>query len=77
MQIAYYITFTNLHVHLLLPKTVHFNIPITINTSPTCIFDKVYTHSLRGFSGYIKAFMLQFYWENCIFVDYYVCNTQT
>ncbi len=56
---------------------VLFNMPITIETSPTCILDKVYTDSLQDFSGYIKAYILQYYWENGILEDCYVYNTQT
>ncbi len=60
--------------HTFAKNCVCFNIPITINTSPTCILYKVYIHNLHGFSGCIKAHILQSYRENCILVDCYVCT---
>ncbi len=56
---------------------IHFNIPLIINNSATCILDKEYTYSLQDFSGYIKTHILQSYQENCILVACYVCNSQT
>ncbi len=28
---------------------------MTVNNAPNCIIDQIYTHSLQGFSGYIKG----------------------
>ncbi len=36
--------------------------------------DKINTHSLQGFSGYIKTNYLQCYLENCTIMDCYVCK---
>ncbi len=41
------------------------------------ILDKMHTHSLQGFSGYIKTHILQSYQEHCSMVDCYVCTMQT
>ncbi len=68
------------NIHQLLSKhvfaniCVRFDIPMTINNSPNSILDKINTHSLQGFSGYIKAHFLESYQENCTIVECYVCN---
>ncbi len=38
------------------------------------ILYKINTYSIKGYSGYIKAHLLQTYKENCTIVDCYVCN---
>ncbi len=48
--------------HVYQPKTkyeyakhcIRFDIPKTINNSPNSTLDKIHTHSLKCFSGYIK-----------------------
>ena len=37
----------------------------TVNNSPNDITDKVHTHSLYGFSSYIKQYLLGNYEYNC------------
>jgi hypothetical protein len=63
--------------HSFAKNCIRSDIPITINNSPNSILDKIYTHSLQGFSSYIKAHILQSYKENCTIVDCYVCNMHT
>ncbi len=36
---------------------------MTANNSPNSILDEINTHSLQGFSGYIKAHLLESYQE--------------
>ncbi len=45
-----------------------------INNVPAEIVNKVYTHSLQGFAGYIKTKMLQLYEETCTLADCYMCS---
>ncbi len=40
-----------------------FDIPRIVNDCPNSILDKIITHSLHGFSGYIKAHFLKAYQE--------------
>ncbi len=61
--------------HVFGKNCVRFDIPMTINNCPNSILDKINTHSLQGFSRYIKAHFLESYKENCTIVDCYVCNT--
>lgn len=51
-----------------------YDIPITINNFPSEVLDKIDTHSLQGFAGYVKAFILQTYQETCTIVNCYICN---
>ncbi len=53
---------------------VQFDIPQIVNNCPNSILDKINTHSLQGFSGYIKTNYLQCYQENCTTMDCYVCK---
>ncbi len=62
--------------HTFAKNCVCFDIPI-VNVTPNSILDKIHTHSLQGFSGYIKAHILQSYQEHCAMVDGYVCTMQT
>ncbi len=68
--------------HIYQPKTKHeyakhcirFHIPKTINSLPNSILDKINTHSLKGFSEYIKTCFLWAYQETCTIENCYVCN---
>ena len=51
--------------HEFAKRCIRFNIPLTINSTPVCIKDKVTTHSLHGFTNYIKAQYLQSYTDLC------------
>ena len=55
-------------------KCVRYNIPSTVNSTPTNIIEKVFTHSIQGFSKYVKQNLLQSYQENCIIYDCYICS---
>ena len=63
--------------HVFAKNCIRFDIPITVNNSPNSILNKIYTHSLQGLSGYIKAQILQTFQENCTIMDCYVCNMHT
>ncbi len=39
-------------------KCIRYKVPMTINNAPAEIVNKVYTHSLQGFAGYIKTKIL-------------------
>ncbi len=46
-------------IHEYARKCIRYKVPITINNAPAEIVNKVYTHSLHGFVGYIKTKILQ------------------
>ncbi len=46
-------------------KCIWYNIQSTVNSTPTNIIEKIYTHSMQCFAKYIKQNILQSYQENC------------
>ncbi len=44
---------------------IHVNLPKVINSTPSEILDKIYTHSLQGFARYIKLKCIKSYMFNC------------
>ena len=82
-------SYSQIHAHdtrgnqrLCLPKISHrfaqnalvFAIPECINSFPDCIIDKVTTHSLQGYSNYIKNYFISGYQDICSATPCYVCN---
>ena len=55
-------------------RCLRFYLPRIINNSPDFILDKVDTHSLQGYSLYIKKYMLKNYQGTCTIVNCYVCS---
>ena len=55
-------------------KCVRYSLPKLINDTPRCILDKLDTHSLEGFSTYIKNHYISYYDEYCVVPDCYACN---
>ncbi len=49
-----------------------YKVLMIINNAPAEIVNKVYTHSLHGFAGYIKTKILQLYQETCTMADCYI-----
>ncbi len=60
--------------HEFAKKCIRFHLPHIINSTSSNILDKVHTHSLQGFSWYIKQNMLQNYTDTCLIVNCYVCS---
>ena len=54
-------------------KCIQFHIPLLLRSMPTFIVDKIYTHSLNGFSNYTKQYMLAGYENSCQTRNCYVC----
>ncbi len=82
MQHAHYITHHPKTQHEYAKKYIRCNIPKVITNSPNYILNKITTHSLQGFSGYIKQYILNnsyevnFHIQTSIFVidNYYFVN---
>ena len=66
--------------HRPLPNTtsaeisIRYVVPRLIVQTPRCITDKIHTHSLNGFSIYIKNIIYAKYSEICSIPDCYICN---
>ena len=59
---------------VLAKSTIRFKIPELIKQIPSCILEKISTHSLQGFSQYTKKYFLNQYSESCILPNCYICN---
>lgn len=57
-------------------KCLRYSLPLLINHAPAEITDKIQTHSMQGFAGYIKIKILQSYQEQCTIVNCYICSRQ-
>ncbi len=55
-------------------KCIRYNVSNTINTTTPNIIDKIYTHSMQDFSGYIKQSLLHSYQEHCTIPNCYICS---
>ena len=53
---------------------IRYCLPIILNRSATYIFHKLFTHSLKGFSIYVKKDFIKNYIFVCTNVNCYVCN---
>ena len=60
--------------HTFAKNCLRFDIPKIVNNTPNCILDKIHTDSLQGFSGYIKAHILQSYQKHCSITNCYICS---
>ena len=69
---------TTLHTfktkHEFAKKTLKYNLPYTINNTPHIVKDKVNTHSIQGFSLYVKQYLIRKYNTNCISRNCYICE---
>ncbi len=61
-------------MHEYVKKCIRYNIPNTINNTTSNIINKIYTHIMQGFSGYIKLNLLQAYYEQCTITNCYICS---
>ena len=68
-------------VHLAKPvkvtseNCVRYYIPSLIRDLPSCITEKLYTHSYYGLSNYTKSHFLRQYQDVCSIPNCYVCNS--
>ncbi len=60
--------------HEFAKRCLRFDLPHIINNTPNIILDKIHTHSLQGFSLYIKHYLLQSYQDVCIIENCYICS---
>ena len=74
-----YETRTQLNIHQPLvkheyaKKSLRFNLPQIVNNTPSLILDKIYTHSLNGYSWYIKQYIINSYEDECSIENCYIC----
>lgn len=62
-------------VHVYASKTIRYNLPYIVNNTPHDVLDKIGTHGLKGFSGYVKHYLLDSYQTVCVIPNCYVCSS--
>ncbi len=55
-------------------RCLRFDLPKLVNDTPTIILDKIDTHSLNGFSWYVKQYFINKYQEQCNILNCYICS---
>ena len=55
-------------------RSLSYSLPHTINNAPDLLKDQITTHSLHGFSNYIKLYYLNTYIEQCAIQNCYICQ---
>ena len=58
--------------HVFAQKSLKLNITNIVNGTPDIILDKIDTHSLNGFTNYVKLFLLQTYQDTCTVPNCYI-----
>ena len=53
-------------------KSVRYHLPSLLRSMPQCVSEKVHTHSLSGFSLYLKKHLLSQYNDSCSIVNCYI-----
>jgi hypothetical protein len=53
---------------------LRFKIPQALNTTEPIVKNKIFTHSLPGFTNYFKTFYINKYEEICSIPNCYICN---
>ncbi len=68
----------NLHIprsnKLFTSKCIRHNIPITVNSSPEYLLNKIYSHSIELFAKSIKELYINKYSNTCFIANCYICN---
>ena len=54
--------------------TIRYAIPELVNELPSCITDKITTHSIQGLANYSKKYFLNLYKDRCSIEDCYICE---
>ena len=60
--------------HAFMKNSICFRVPVIFNSCPDPIKQKIYTHSLQGFSRYIKSYFIDSYSNECQIANCYICQ---
>lgn len=71
-------TFDDIHInrikHEFAKRCIRYDIPLIVNNTSNLIKNKIVTHSLHGFSCYVKKHLLQNYQNLCSVPNCYICQ---
>ena len=54
--------------------SVRYYVPRLIHTTPNIVTDKINTHSMHGFSTYVRNYFIGLYQSQCLLQNCYICN---
>lgn len=54
--------------------SLRYVLPSIVNSLPTSVTEKVYTHSLSGFNNYAKQYYISTYNDQCTIENCYICG---
>ena len=57
-------------------KCIRYILPTLLNETPSCITEKLSTHSLKGFGYYAKTYICKTYPEKCTIPNCYACKDE-
>ena len=60
--------------HEFAKRNIRFSIAKIFNNSPDIIINKIFTHSIHGFSTYIKRYIIERYQNACTIINCYICR---
>ena len=60
--------------HEYVRSTLRYALVPLVNNTPENIISKVYTHSLKGFTAYVKNKFISSYEPNCTILNCYICS---
>ena len=63
------------HKHVFFQQCLRYSLVKSVNECEVIILEKIYTHSLLGFSEYAKRFFINNYSESCCIRNCHVCVT--
>ena len=61
--------------HTFAKNCIRYSLSILLNSTPACIKEQLYIHSLNGFTYYNKNHTIEIFSSTCmIFVNCYICE---
>ena len=60
--------------HTFAKQCLRQNTPVLLNNAPSSITDKCLTHSIQGFSNYVKNHFVNKYQQHCTIPNCYICQ---
>ena len=69
-------TYLHMHrtTHTFTKQCLRQTIPVLLNNAPSSITNKFLTHSIQGFSNYVKNHFVKKYQQHCTIPNCYICQ---
>ena len=69
-----HLMYTSRVQHEYAKRCMRYSIPTSVLEAPSCILNKIETHSIEGYVNYIKYFFLEQYQVTCQIINCYICR---